>query len=50
MLDRRQLLSLAAAAALPLGARAQDPRPSKPIRILIPGPAGGLADEQRAVS
>ena len=44
MLDRRQLLSLAAAAALPLGARAQDPWPSKPIRILNPGAAGGLND------
>lgn len=44
MLDRRQLLSLAACAALPLGARAQDPWPTRPIRILNPGAAGGLND------
>ncbi|MEY4651784.1 MAG: hypothetical protein RI884_365 [Pseudomonadota bacterium] len=44
MLHRRHLLSLAAGAVLPLGARAQDAWPQKPIRIINPGAAGGTND------
>ena len=45
MLNRRQALSLAAASALPLpSAFAQDAWPSKPIRMINPGAAGGTND------
>jgi tripartite-type tricarboxylate transporter receptor subunit TctC len=48
MLTRRLLLG--AALAAPLSARAQA-YPSKPIRVILPGPAGGLIDvASRAVS
>ncbi|MCA0240032.1 MAG: tripartite tricarboxylate transporter substrate binding protein [Proteobacteria bacterium] len=42
---RRSLLALVAAAALPLAAAAQDHWPSKPIRIVVPYPAGGSTDQ-----
>ena len=44
---RRQLLALAAFIAIvaPLGAAAQDTWPSKPIRIVVPYPAGGSTDQ-----
>lgn len=46
---RRRLL-LGAALALPFAAHAQ-PWPSKPIRVILPGPAGGLIDvASRAVA
>ena len=41
-MHRRHLL--AAAAALPLAASAQDAWPSKPVRIISPFPAGGTSD------
>jgi len=45
---RRQLVSLAAlatlGAALPLGAFAQADYPSKPVKIIVPFPAGGTSD------
>jgi tripartite-type tricarboxylate transporter receptor subunit TctC len=41
---RRRLLALIAA-ALPLAAAAQDHWPSKPIRIVVPYPAGGSTDQ-----
>jgi len=41
---RRHLLSLAAAAALPLPGRAQGAWPQRPIRIVNPGAAGGTND------
>lgn len=44
MLNRRQALSIAASAALPLHAFAQEAWPSKPIRIINPGAAGGTND------
>jgi tripartite-type tricarboxylate transporter receptor subunit TctC len=48
MLSRRLLLG--AALAAPLSARAQN-YPAKPIRVILPGPAGGLIDVgSRAVS
>jgi tripartite-type tricarboxylate transporter receptor subunit TctC len=43
MITRRHMLSLAAAATLPLQARAQQ-WPSRPIRIVNPGAAGGTND------
>jgi tripartite-type tricarboxylate transporter receptor subunit TctC len=49
MLSRRVMLG--AAIAAPFSARAADPWPSKPIRVILPGPAGGLIDVAgRAVS
>lgn len=49
MLSRRVLL-LGAALAAPLSSRAQS-YPAKPIRVILPGPAGGLIDVgSRAVS
>ena len=44
---RRHLLALAfvAAAALPLAAAAQEHWPSRPIRIVVPYPAGGSTDQ-----
>ncbi|MFT3820867.1 MAG: tripartite tricarboxylate transporter substrate binding protein [Rubrivivax sp.] len=42
---RRSLLALAVAAALPLSVAAQDAWPSKPIRIVVPYPAGGSTDQ-----
>ncbi|WP_426957299.1 Bug family tripartite tricarboxylate transporter substrate binding protein [Muricoccus radiodurans] len=42
-LKRRALLAAGAAAALPLGAAAQS-FPNKPIRIVVPNAAGGVAD------
>ncbi len=51
MLNRRQVLSLAAPAALPLHAFAQEAWPTKPIRIINPGAAGGTNDVMcRAIS
>jgi tripartite-type tricarboxylate transporter receptor subunit TctC len=46
LLGRRPLLGplLAAAAGLPLAARAQDWRPSQPIKVIVPYPPGGLTD------
>ena len=45
MLNRRQVLSLAAASAAPLPhAFAQDAWPTKPIRMINPGAAGGTND------
>lgn len=41
MLNRRQALSIAASAALPLHAFAQEAWPSKPIRMINTGAAGG---------
>jgi tripartite-type tricarboxylate transporter receptor subunit TctC len=41
-LGRRPLL--AAAAMLPLAARAQDWKPSQPIKVIVPYPPGGLTD------
>ena len=41
MLSRRLLLS--AALAAPFSARAET-WPAKPIRVILPGPAGGLID------
>jgi tripartite-type tricarboxylate transporter receptor subunit TctC len=49
MLSRRLLLG--AALAAPLGGARADAWPSKPIRVILPGPAGGLIDVgSRAVS
>lgn len=46
----RRRLFLAAAAAMPLAARAEA-YPAKPVRVILPGPAGGLIDiGGRAVS
>ena len=42
MLSRR--LVLGAGLAAPFSARAADPWPGKPIRVILPGPAGGLID------
>jgi tripartite-type tricarboxylate transporter receptor subunit TctC len=42
MLSRRLLLG--AALAAPLGGARADAYPSKPIRVILPGPAGGLID------
>ena len=44
MLNRRQALSIAASAALPLHAFAQEAWPSKPIRMINTGAAGGTND------
>ncbi|ARP96327.1 Bug family tripartite tricarboxylate transporter substrate binding protein [Bordetella genomosp. 13] len=38
------LASLAAASVLPAAARAQDDYPSRPVRIVVPFPAGGTSD------
>jgi tripartite-type tricarboxylate transporter receptor subunit TctC len=43
MLNRRRVLSLAASAALPIHALAQQ-WPTRPIRIIVPGAAGGTND------
>ncbi len=44
--NRRHLLALTAAALLaPLSAVAQDAWPSKPLRIIVPYPAGGSTDQ-----
>jgi tripartite-type tricarboxylate transporter receptor subunit TctC len=52
MLRRRLLLGAALAAPLAAGSRARaDAYPDKPIRVILPGPAGGIIDVgSRAVS
>ena len=42
---RRLILAAALAAALPFTAAAEDTWPSKPIRIVVPYPAGGSTDQ-----
>jgi tripartite-type tricarboxylate transporter receptor subunit TctC len=44
------LCVLAVAAGLGGGARAEDPYPSKPVRLVLPQPAGGAVDLTRARS
>jgi len=44
MLNRRHVLSLAATAAIPFQASAQDAWPTRPIRLINPGAAGGTND------
>ncbi len=49
MLTRRLLLG--GAAMVPFAARADDTYPNKPIRVILPGPVGGLIDiAGRAIS
>jgi tripartite-type tricarboxylate transporter receptor subunit TctC len=51
MLNRRQVLSLAASTALPLHAFAQDAWPTRPIRFIQPSAVGGASDAMcRAVA
>ena len=44
MLNRRQILSLAASTAVPFHALAQEAWPQRPIRLINPGAAGGTND------
>ncbi len=44
MRRRPALLVLSALIALPLGARAQTPWPTRPVRIVVPAPAGSSLD------
>ncbi len=43
-LARRMLLASGAGLAAPRAARAQDWRPSQPIRLIVPAPPGGITD------
>jgi tripartite-type tricarboxylate transporter receptor subunit TctC len=43
-IDRRHLLALLAAVAVPFPVQAQDTWPSKPVRIVVPFAAGGTSD------
>lgn len=44
MIDRRTVLASAAVALLTAGARAQDQFPGRPIKIIVPTPAGSPVD------
>jgi tripartite-type tricarboxylate transporter receptor subunit TctC len=44
MISRRKLLATAAALAVSSAAGAQEPYPSRPIRLIVPVPPGGPAD------
>jgi tripartite-type tricarboxylate transporter receptor subunit TctC len=44
MQKRHLLLAALACAALPLAAQAQDDYPNKPVKIIVPFPAGGTSD------
>lgn len=45
MIRIHHLLALAAAAAVPLHATAQQSYPAKPVRLIVPSPPGSIADK-----
>ena len=45
MIRIHHLLALAAAAAVPLHATAQQSYPAKPVRFIVPSPPGSIADK-----